>query len=69
MDEYLKNMKEFTPEAIDATGVRLKVKPITVVESLPQETAVKDTPIDQGVFIPKYLVPKKIEVKRYILKK
>lgn len=70
MDEYLKNMKDFSPDGVDATGARMQVKPITIVESLPQQTAVEDDKsLGQEVAIPKYLAPKKIEVKRYVLKK
>ena len=70
MDEYLKNMRDFTPEGVNATGTLMQVKPITVMESIPQQTAVTDDlTMDQEVSIPKYLAPKKIEVKRYILKK
>lgn len=70
MDEYLKSMKDYNPEGINKTGAMMQIKPITIIDSLPQKTAVSDDKtIEQEVSLPKYLAPRKIEVKRYILKK
>lgn len=70
MSEYKSSMKNYPLEAITITGPTTQEQTVTIIDSLPEQTAVSD---DQSLKtkdpIPKYMAPKTIEVKRYILKK
>ena len=63
-------MEDYSPEKIEATKAIMQEKTIKVIDAFPQETSViGDQPATEEITLPKYLAPRKIEVKRYILKK
>ncbi len=66
----MKNMKEFNPDNMDVTSTHMLEKTITVIDKLPQYTAVSDDQLlEFQEDIPTCMTPKKITVKRYVLKK
>lgn len=70
MNEYLNLMQNFDPDNIEATGAVMQEKSVKVVDSLPQQTAISDDQtLEHEAFVPKYMAPQKIEVKRYVLRK
>lgn len=70
MDEYLKQMGNYSPVDIDSTGQMFTETQIIESEGSPSVTDAVETKNKQIEHeIPKYMAPKTIEVRRYTLRK
>lgn len=69
MDEYLKSMKEYSPNSTKATGLGLVEETIEVVNTIPEQTTLTEEKEQSMEETPHYMAPRRIEVKRYLLKK
>lgn len=68
MDNYINEMENYTPGPIGATGGFMNEEVVVDSNGLPKATTSKHEP-ETVEDIPRYLVPKTIEVFRYSLKK